>query len=96
MATRDLSSSDVSSETKELAWELQQEKPDTYRIKWLIDDMGADVTYALAQANLKNEDLMRKPLLRPLGLQKYLTPVHPASSHAKGAQTGLKGKSTSH
>lgn len=60
-----------SSDTDELAWELQQQKPDPHRIEWLITDMGADIHAALKKANLKATDLLKNPLLRPY-LQRYL------------------------
>ena len=63
---------DTSSETRELAWELQQERPDVYRIKWLINDQQADLGQVLATANLKKEDVFKNPMLRPLQLQRYL------------------------
>jgi hypothetical protein len=63
-------SPDISSETEELAWELAQERPDIPRIRWLIDDCQADMARAIIKANLKREDLTRKPVFRPL--QKYL------------------------
>jgi len=62
----------VSSVTLELAMELQQEKPDRNLIKWLINDMEADLSYAMTQAHLEEGDLMKKPQLRQLHLQKYL------------------------
>ncbi len=62
----------AAAETEELAWELQQPKPDTLRIKWLIEDRGADVAGALALADLKMEDLQKKPALRPLHLEKHI------------------------
>lgn len=63
---------EISSETNELAWELQQEKPDTHRIKWLLDDMHADLPGAIKQAHLDERKLLKNPLLRPLQLQKHL------------------------
>lgn len=58
--------------TEELVWELQQPKPDAFRIKWLVEDESADVRDALVRANLKEEDLLKKSRLRPLGLQNHL------------------------
>lgn len=73
MARLDTPAADnVSSVTLELAMELQQEKPDHNLVKWLINDMEADVAYALKQAHIGEEDLMKKPQLRTLHLQKYL------------------------
>lgn len=62
----------IDSASEELAWELQQEKPDVFRIRWLVEDGGADVAGVLARINMKPEDLKRRPTLRPLGLQKYM------------------------
>lgn len=64
--------STCSGTTEELAFELKEKHPDTHRIKWLVDDMGADVTAALVKANLREKDLLKNPILRPLGLQKHL------------------------
>jgi len=63
---------DLSTETKELAWELSQEKPDTHRIEWLLQDCQADLSAALKQAKIKEEFLTKSPTLRPLQLQKRL------------------------
>lgn len=62
----------VSSVTLELAVELQQEKPDRNLIKWLINDMEADLSYAMMQAHVGEDDLLKKPQLRLLHLQRYL------------------------
>jgi len=62
----------AAADTDELAWELQQPRPDTHRIKWLVEDMRADVSTALARANIDESALTKNPLLRPLGLQKHL------------------------
>lgn len=73
MAKLDLPAIDeISAETDELAWELQQARPDTHRIRWLIEDRGADVRGALAKAALRETDLQKKPALRPLHLEKHL------------------------
>ena len=66
------STSDVSADTEELAIELTEKKLDTFRIKWLIEDRGADVVKAMNIAHLKEHDLRKSPVLRPLGLEKYL------------------------
>ncbi|MBI3441718.1 MAG: hypothetical protein HY052_07985 [Proteobacteria bacterium] len=73
MAKLELQSADnVSSVTLELAMELQQEKPDRNLVTWLINDMEADLTHAMMRAHLEEEDLLKKPQLRALHLQKYL------------------------
>ena len=61
-------------ETRELAWELQQDHPDTQRIKFLLDS-EADLRVAMRIADLQMKDLMKKPALRQLRLQKLLEPV---------------------
>lgn len=61
-------------ETRELAWELQQEHPDTQRIKFLLDGQG-DLRAAMRIAGIQMKDLMKKPALRALRLQKLLEPV---------------------
>ncbi|MDE1151427.1 MAG: hypothetical protein PW788_02725 [Micavibrio sp.] len=58
-------------ETRELAWELQQAHPDQQRIRYLID-AEADVRGALRLANLQEKDLLKRPSLRSLQLQKHL------------------------
>jgi hypothetical protein len=63
---------EISPDTEELALELGQPKIDPFRIKWLIEDCGADVGRALILAHLKEQDLLKRPALRPLGLQRYL------------------------
>ncbi len=68
--------SDISPDTEELAIELSEKRLDTFRIKWLIEDRGADVMQAMSIAHLKEQDLLRSPVLRPLGLQKYLHTRH--------------------
>jgi hypothetical protein len=61
-------------ETRELAWELQQEHPDTQRIKFLLDG-AADLRVAMRIADLQMKDLLKKPALRQLRLQKLLEPM---------------------
>ncbi len=46
------SASDVSADTEELAIELTEKKIDSFRIKWLIEDRGADVGRAMMIALL--------------------------------------------
>lgn len=73
MAKLDIPVADhVSSVTLELATELQQEKPDRNLVTWLINDMEADLAYAMNKAHIGEEDLMKKPQLKLLHLQKYL------------------------
>ncbi|MCE9506704.1 MAG: hypothetical protein K8R48_00095 [Alphaproteobacteria bacterium] len=67
----------ISSETAELAQELQQEKPDHHLIEWLINDRAADLFRAMKQAHLEEKDLLKKPQLRLLCLQRYLHGQHP-------------------
>jgi len=67
---------EISRDTEELALELGQPKIDPFRIKWLIEDCGADVGRALILAHLKEQDLLKRPALRPLGLQRYLREQH--------------------
>ena len=66
------SAADASTDTRELALELGQAKVDAFLVKWLIEDRGADVGRALMLAHLKEQDLLKRPALRPLGLQRYL------------------------
>lgn len=61
-------------ETRELAWELQQEHPDTQRIKFFLDSQ-ADLRAAMRLAGLQMKDLLKKPAFRALRLQKLLEPV---------------------
>ena len=68
--------SGISADTEELAMELTEKKIDTYRVRWLIEDRGADVMSALTLAHLKEQDLLKRPALRPLGLQRYLHKGH--------------------
>lgn len=67
---------EVSPDTQELAMELMEKRLDTFRIRWLVEDCGADVEQALELAHLKEQDLMKSPVLRPLGLQRYLHTRH--------------------
>lgn len=59
-------------ETRELTWELQQKHADTQRIKFLIEQ-GADIKHALHLAKIQEKDLMKRPELRPLQLQKHFS-----------------------
>lgn len=61
----------TSSDTQELALELQEERPDPARIKWLVEDLQANVREALQIARLTPEAILRNPKLKP-HLQKYL------------------------
>lgn len=58
-------------ETRELAWELQQSHPDQQRIRFLLEN-EADLKAALRLSKLKPEDVLKKPSLKPLQLQKRL------------------------
>lgn len=71
---------DVSYETRELAWELQQDHPDQQRIKFFLDN-AACLRSALRMANMAEKDLMKRPALRPL-VQRHL-------NGAKGENSGL-------
>lgn len=63
-------------ETRELAWELQQPHPDQQRIRLLIEQ-SADVRRALDLAHIKEADLVKKPHLRGLHLERLLhVPAH--------------------
>jgi hypothetical protein len=73
MGQLDRSTTD-SYETRELAWELQQVSPDAHRIKYLLDGQ-ADLRAAMRLGNIQMKDLLRKPELRQLRLQKLLEPV---------------------
>jgi predicted DNA binding CopG/RHH family protein len=61
-------------ETRELAWELQQDHPDAQRIKFFLDEQ-ADLRVAMRLANIQMKDLLKKPSLRQLKLQRLLEPV---------------------
>jgi len=63
-------------ETRELAWELQQAHPDQQRIRYLLDS-DADLRGALRLANLQEKDIMKRPSLRSLQLQKHLHEIRP-------------------
>jgi|GEM_PF-1285537 len=58
-------------ETRELAWELQQEHPDQMRIRLFLEN-AADLRAALKLAKLEERDLLKKPGLKPLQLQRHL------------------------
>lgn len=61
-------------ETRELAWELQQSHPDQQRIRFLLEN-EADLKAALRISKLKPEDVLKKPALKPLQLQRHLETV---------------------
>jgi len=61
-------------ETRELAWELQQPHPDQARIRYLLDT-EADLRMALRLANIGEKEILKRPALRPLQLQRYLGAV---------------------
>jgi len=58
-------------ETRELAWELQQTQPDQQRIRMFLENQ-ADLRQALKIADINENELLRKPALKPLQLQKHL------------------------
>jgi len=58
-------------ETRELAWELQQPQPDQQRIRMFLENQ-ADLRQALKIADINETELLRKPALKPLQLQKHL------------------------
>jgi hypothetical protein len=67
---------EASADTEELAIELAEKKLDTFRIRWLIEDRGADVMRAISIARLNEQDLLKNPALKPLGLHRYLHTRH--------------------
>jgi hypothetical protein len=62
-------------ETRELAWELQQEYKDRDRIKFLMDS-GADLRSAMRIAHVDADQLVKNPILKPLQLQKHLHAIN--------------------
>ncbi|HEX2753328.1 MAG TPA: hypothetical protein VHP34_09575 [Alphaproteobacteria bacterium] len=58
-------------ETRELAWELQQAQPDQQRIRMFLENQ-ADLRQALKIADINEKELLRKPALKPLQLQRHL------------------------
>lgn len=58
-------------ETRELAWELQQNQPDQQRIRMFLENQ-ADLRQALKIAAIDEQEVLRKPALKPLQLQKHL------------------------
>ena len=58
-------------ETRELAWELQQNQPDQQRIRMFLENQ-ADLREALKIAEIDEQEVLRKPALKPLQLQKHL------------------------
>lgn len=72
MGKLDSSSKALSLETNELAWELKQDRPDICRIKWLVNDMGADVPAAVLEAHLEPSALYKNPQLRALKLYEHI------------------------
>lgn len=67
----------ISADTEELAMELSERRIDSFRVRWLIEDRGADVHAALRLARMQERDVMRNPALRPLGLDRYLHDTPP-------------------
>jgi hypothetical protein len=78
------STPDISPDTAELALELSKEKVDRCSVMWLIEDRGADVGRAMILAHLKEQDLLKRPALRPLGLQKYLQGHYSQTAGSQG------------
>lgn len=58
-------------ETRELAWELQQPHPDQGRVRLFLEQ-EADLRRALRMANIAEADLVKKPALRSLHLERHL------------------------
>lgn len=63
---------DVNYETRELAWELQQTRPDCQRVRLFLEN-AADLRAALRIANIKEAEVLKKPAFKTLHLEKYLT-----------------------
>lgn len=61
---------EASYETRELAWELQQDHPDQQRVKFFLDN-AACLRSALRMANMAEKDILKRPALRPL-VQRHL------------------------
>ena len=72
MGKFDFPTNTTSLETNELAWELQQDKPDICRIKWLVNDMDADVSAAVEEAHIDPQKLIKNPSLRSLKLYERI------------------------
>ncbi len=58
-------------ETRELAWELQQSHPDHGRVRLFLEQ-EADLRSALRMANIAEADIVKKPALRSLHLERHL------------------------
>lgn len=58
-------------ETRELVWELSQQRIDGDRIRYLIET-GADVPAALKAAHINETEVVKRPALKSLHLEKYL------------------------
>lgn len=71
MGQIDTLESALSYETRELAWELQQQHIDQERIRYLMDQ-GADLKAALGLAHIEPATLTKNPTFRQLQLQKHL------------------------
>lgn len=67
----DFNADALSYETRELAWELQQEHPDQQRIRMFLEN-EADLRQALKIAHINEKELLKKPALKPLQLQRHL------------------------
>ena len=62
---------ELSFETRELAWELQQDHPDNHRVRYLMEK-SANLREAMRMANVREQDLSRKAVLKPLQLHRHL------------------------
>ncbi len=71
MGQLDKSFNTESYETRELAWELQQSHPDQGRVRLFLEQ-EADLRSALRMANIAEADLVKKPALRSLHLERHL------------------------
>jgi hypothetical protein len=71
MGQLDKTFNDESYETRELAWELQQPHPDQGRVRLFLEQ-EADLRRALHLANIAEADLVKKPALRSLHLERHL------------------------
>ncbi|MFN7115036.1 MAG: hypothetical protein ACK4PK_11835 [Alphaproteobacteria bacterium] len=71
MGQLDKTFNEESYETRELAWELQQPHPDHGRVRLFLEQ-DANLRDALRLANIEERDLLKKPALRTLHLERHL------------------------